>query len=611
MAWWSGVVRPKGHIERSTLYAIAAMTLLPVVVALCRILALPGQSLYLPGLGLLWAFGDFLNQYFVFDWIPPADRPSILFLLLLPTGALLVAIFRLTLGIRVLGLRAILLAMGFQAIGMLPSLVLMVAVIGTIAAVRPWLRRIRVPLYGRLTFVLCLSAALMLGAALIGPWLGSEAVWRAAFFPAIIMAMMAESIAKTLEQDDGVVAAWRGAWTVVLALLLALLDEPVIGLTYEFPELVVTQLMAIVLVAEFLDLRLLEPWPERLSRYLSGERLWFHGRPRVALVRNRGQGDTVSPLGRPAPDRYQRRSVQSQVDALRERGFVVKVFEGDRQVVRELARFLRPDHLRGTPGGIVLNLATGVQGEGRFLHVPAALEMAGFAYTGPDPAGHAILADRFALMTLLGRSQVPVPKQLLVADPAAPPAVTLPAIVRPRFEPDGRGHVVSSRRALRSAVRSVRSAYGQAAVVEPLTRGRKLAVSLLGNEQLEVLPLVEVVRRAPKICPADVDAASASRIRALARAAFHAAGCRDYARVDVRLPSAGEPVVVDVRWENLFARRGAFLTAAAAAGYGLADVMQRIVSEAAKRYGLWPSPEPELVAVADVVSLAERRVVAG
>jgi D-alanine-D-alanine ligase len=464
-------------------------------------------------------------------------------------------------------------------------------------------------MYGRLTFVLCLAASVMIGAAVVGPWLGSENIWRAAFFPAIIMAMMAEGVAKTLERDDLVLACWRGAWTIVLALLITVVDGPATSLSYRFPEIVITQLMAIVLISEYLDLRLLEAWPPRLSRYFAGVRRWYDGRPRVALLRNRGPADVIATLGRPG--RYRQGSVQGEVDALRAWGFDVAVFEGDRTAIGELARYLAPDPRTSAPGGIVLNLATGVQGEGRYLQVPALLEMLGLAYTGPDPLSHARLADRVAMMTLLARAQVPVPRQLLVDDADHAPAVKLPAIVRPRCEPDAPRHVVSSRRALRSISRRVRRRYGQPAVIEQPVGGRKICAALLGNEDLETLPLVEVLSGGRKVCPAPLDEATASRVRALARAAFRAMGCRDYARVDLRLPDTGGPVVVDVRWADLFAGGGAFLKAAETAGYGLGEVLQRIVTAASARYATPPAVEQEPSPGADVVSLAERRAVGG
>jgi D-alanine-D-alanine ligase len=258
----------------------------------------------------------------------------------------------------------------------------------------------------------------------------------------------------------------------------------------------------------------------------------------------------------------------------------------------------------------VLNLATGVQGEGRFLHAPAILEMVGLAYTGPDPLGHARLSDRLAMMTLLARAQVPVPRQILADEANETPAVKLPVIVRPRCEPDAPRQVVSSRRALRTVVRRIRREYRQAAVVEQPVGGRKICVALIGNDDPETLPLVEILSGGRKICPAELDRASADRIRGLARAAFRALGCRDYARVDLRLPESGGPVVVDVRWADLFAGGGAFLKAADAAGYGLGGVLKRIVAAAGSRHATAPSSGDE-PSVPDVVSLAERRAIGG
>jgi D-alanine-D-alanine ligase len=149
-------------------------------------------------------------------------------------------------------------------------------------------------------------------------------------------------------------------------------------------------------------------------------------------------------------------------------------------------------------------------------------------------------------------------------------------------------------------------------VVETLIRGRRINVALLGNHVLECLPLVE---RLPggggQTCPAQLDEADVNRIRAVAHKAFWAAGCRDYARIDIRLSIADEPVVIDVKSVDLFARQGAFLTAAQAAGYGFGDVTRRILTEAARRYLPSPYQPRDSRDAGSVVSLAERRTAAG
>ncbi|HEX6852725.1 MAG TPA: 7TM domain-containing protein [Candidatus Polarisedimenticolaceae bacterium] len=606
------LVRRKGHLGTIPLAVLTALGCLPLGMVFCRILALPGgESLHGFGLGPFREFGELLEQWFTLAWIPASDRPSILYLLMLPTGALFIAIARLTLGIRVLGFRAILIAIGFRASGLVPSLVLMAVVVGTIVAIRPWFRRIRLPLYARVAVILCLSAAIMLGAVLIAPWLRSETVWSVAFFPVIIMAMLAEGVAKTLQQDNAVTAAWRAGWTIALALLIALVDRVIAPIAYQFPELILTELIAIVFVSEFLDIRLLEDWPARLTRLVEGAGFGASERPRVAVVRNQESSRFIGRLGPRTPAKYLSKSVQRPVDALRAQGFRVKVLEGDVTLLRELAAYLPPDPRRGSPGGIVLNLATGVQGRGRFAHVPAMLELAGVPYTGPDPLAQAQLTDRFVLMTLLGEAQVSVPRCRTVSDPKAFVDLDFPLAVRPRFEPDASRIVVRNRERLQAAIREIRRHHAQPAVVEEIVRGRRILASVLGNESLECLPLLEDSEdERTRICPAPLDETQAERVRECARLAFAAAGCRDYARIDIRLSPFGEPFVLDIRWVDLFDRRGAFVTAAAAAGYTFPALMRRIIDEAARRClgaaTVRTGSAPDASA-AKVVSLAARR----
>jgi len=609
-----GLARRKGHIGPKTLAVLAVLGAFPLVLVFCRMLALPGESMSLIGVGPLRALGEVLEQWFSLDWIPPSDRGSILYLLLLPTGALLIAFARLTLGVRVLGFRAILIAIGFKASGFVPSLGLLLVVAAAILAIRPWIRRIRLPLYARVAIILCLSATIMVGALLIAPWLHSDAVWGVAFFPVIIMAMLAEGIAKTLEQDNAVTAAWRAGWTIVLALVIFAADLVIAPFIVQFPELILTEMIAILFISEFLDLRLLEEWPDRLARLVAGARPWFASKPRIAVIRTQGSTGVIGRLGTLAPAKYRKQSVQRPVDALRDQGFQVKVLDGDMTLLRELAGFLPPDPRRGTPGGIVFNLAAGVQGEGRFSHVPAMLEMAGIAYTGPGPVALSRLADRYALMTLLEQASVPVPACRVVSDPGETLDLDFPLSVRPRFEPDAPRIVVRNRRTLRAAVREIRRHYAQPTHVEQVVRGRTIHASLLGNEALECLPLVESTdREGGKTCPAPMEESHAERLRESARMAYAIAGCRDYARIDVRLSTFGEPVVVDIRWVDIFDRRGAFVTAAAAAGYTFPALMRRIVDEAAKRYLVAATARMAAPATANespVVPLADRRAAA-
>ena len=80
-----------------------------------------------------------------------------------------------------------------------------------------------------------------------------------------------------------------------------------------------------------------------------------------------------------------------------------------------------------------MNLATGIQGRGRFSHLPAMLEMAGVAYTGPDPVSYARAQDRYSLLSLLESSDISVPRfELIQAGSRSRQNLQYPLAVRPR-----------------------------------------------------------------------------------------------------------------------------------------------------------------------------------
>jgi D-alanine-D-alanine ligase len=588
--WSEYFVRRKGHIGPLGLWALAIVACLPLLMVLARAAALPGMSLPGPFGEVLRVIGSALNGSVSLEWVPPGDRRAILYILLLPTAALLIALARLTFGLRVLGFRSILIAVGFQEIGIGPSLLLMLIVVAIILAVRPPMQRIQLTFYARTSVILGIAAVIMVAGLLLGPWLRSEMLWSFAFFPVIILAMLAEGVAGTIARDDVWTAAWRAASTILLAFVIAFVSWiPVVReAALRFPELMLTQLVAIVFVSEFLDFRLLEALPARLAGKLRGI---FPDRPgplRVAVVRNRAATSVIGRLGRAASPASRTQSSQVIIDALRGQGFTVQAFEGDMSLLHGLHGFLPTDPATGAPGGIVLNLAAGFQGQGRSCHLPAMLEMAGVAYTGPDPIVHAGLLDRYALLTLLRKAGLPTPRFRLLARASDDLGdLRFPLVARPRYEPDAGRIVLEDRKALVKAVRRIGRVFAQDTLVESLDRGREIRVSLLGNEPVECLPLLEAAGDR-RTCPAALDDAAAQRVRDCAREAYIAVGCRDYARIDIRLTAAGRSQVIGVHAVGLFARKGSFAQSAEAGGYAFDELMRRVVEVAWKRYGVRP-----------------------
>jgi D-alanine-D-alanine ligase len=342
----------------------------------------------------------------------------------------------------------------------------------------------------------------------------------------------------------------------------------------------------------------------------------------IAVVRNQARGGVINRFGNPCPERYGKRTIRQVTEALCGGGHTVAVLEGDKTLLAELERVMPPDPVTMQPTGIVLNMAYGIQGEARYTHVPAMLELAGVPYTGATPLGHAVSLDKAITKRLLNAAGVPTPRFVLMREPHDPaPPLRYPLIVKPRHESTSYGLRLVQRRAeLDDAVDAVVRQYGQAALVEEYIDGREVCVALLGNDPPEVLPAVELSfedralrlmtwddkyhRRADeprKLCPAPLEPGLLATVNDVARATFAACHARDYARVDIRIDPAGHPWVLEINSMASLGAGGSYVRAAHAAGYNFDRLVNRIVEHAHERYfgdraPRGAEPEPALAA---------------
>jgi len=79
------------------------------------------------------------------------------------------------------------------------------------------------------------------------------------------------------------------------------------------------------------------------------------------------------------------------------------------------------------------------------------------------------------------------------------------------------------------------------------------------------------------------DTALIEKVRHLARRAWTVCGLSGYARVDLRLDAAGEPVILEVNANPCLSDAAGFLAAAGRAGLSPGQVVERILAAAAKR----------------------------
>lgn len=337
------------------------------------------------------------------------------------------------------------------------------------------------------------------------------------------------------------------------------------------------------------------------------------------MVCNQARDGVIFRGPRPSPERYGRKTIDGVLAALRERFAVVACLEGDMTLLPELARFMEADG-SDPPPGLVLNMAYGIQGDCRYTHVPAMLELAGVPYTGAGPLGHAVSLDKVIAKTLMETAGIPTPAYAVASHGvrAGSEKLRYPLVVKPRHESTSYGlRLVHDCAELNDAVAEISERFRQDALIEEYIEGREVCLGLLGNNPPDVLPAVELdfegrglrlmtwddkyhrrTDEPAKICPAPLSAPTLRELERLAVATFHACHCRDYARVDIRLDHEGRPWVLEINSMASLGLRGSYVRAAAAAGLDFQTLMERIVSSAWGRHAPSGSCRGRLVGAA-------------
>lgn len=244
-------------------------------------------------------------------------------------------------------------------------------------------------------------------------------------------------------------------------------------------------------------------------------------------------------------------------DALAKLGLHYQLFplKDDIEGVIRALKVYRPD--------VVVNLAEGFMGKSSLeMHVPSILEILRIPYTGSTPLTLGLCQDKGLAKAVLKANDIPTPKYQVMEKNESPRGLRFPLIVKPLREDASIGisrrSFVKNIADLEKQVKYVNNIYNQPALVEEYISGREFNVSILGNEEPTVLPISEIIfefEEEPKIvdyaakwlrdsdeyirtkpmCPAGLSDDLRDRVAEAALKAYRALGCRDYARIDMRL----------------------------------------------------------------------------
>lgn len=327
---------------------------------------------------------------------------------------------------------------------------------------------------------------------------------------------------------------------------------------------------------------------------------------RIAVVHNPSREGVICQFGQPSPEKYSVKHVQMVADAISAWGHQAAVFEADMNLLARLREFMPPEAVTGRPTGMVFNMAYGIQGDARYTHLPAMLEMAGIPYTGSEPLGHSLAQDKVIAKELMQSAGIPTPKFCVLRDDLTlPENMCFPVVVKPRRESTSYGlRLVQTAVELAEAVNAICEKYEQGALVEEYIEGREVCIGLLGNDPVETMPIVELDFRGrnlrlmtwddkyhkradepEKICPAPLNQSVQNEIQEIARATFEVCHLRDYARVDIRVDRDEKPFVLEINSMASLGSGGSYVFGAKAAGYEFGSLVNRIAEATLERYG--------------------------
>jgi D-alanine-D-alanine ligase len=300
-------------------------------------------------------------------------------------------------------------------------------------------------------------------------------------------------------------------------------------------------------------------------------------------------------------------TVEAVECVLRARGHVVRRLGGGRNFL--IAALEAPPEL-------VFNFAEGRGSRSREGHVPAACEMLGIAYTHSDPLTMAVALDKAVAKRLVASAGVATPPFAVVEQLGDLDRLSLsyPLFAKPLCEGSSigirQGAKLASPAALRERVASLLAGYREPVLVEEYCPGVEFTVALLGTAStarvagtmeiaskevlaedfvysLERKRSLSWAQEIEYVVPPRRSAPEIAAVEAVALGAYRALGCRDVARVDVRVGRDGSPMFIEANplpgiapgWSDL-----ALLWERLGKSYD--DLVASILGEACARLGL-------------------------
>jgi D-alanine-D-alanine ligase len=140
--------------------------------------------------------------------------------------------------------------------------------------------------------------------------------------------------------------------------------------------------------------------------------------------------------------------------------------------------------------------------------------------------------------------------------------------------------------------------------VEEFVEGTEFTVAIIGNEEPEVFPVVQITldgqtalgrkfytfaylrNGADYLCPAQIDPAMSQQLQQLALRTYQVVECRDLGRVDFRVDRQGRPYVLEINPLPSLSSQDVFSYVARTTGITYHQIITQILDAALIRHGM-------------------------
>jgi D-alanine-D-alanine ligase len=296
-------------------------------------------------------------------------------------------------------------------------------------------------------------------------------------------------------------------------------------------------------------------------------------------------------------------------NSLRKAGFKVNVLP-----VYNARRFI--NDILNLKTDLIYNFCEMVElGSQEEVFAAGLFELVKVPYTGAPPMTLGLCLDKAKTKIILSHYGIPTAKFDLFnesIDGCKKINLRFPVIVKPVREDASTGinekSVVYDRKELEERVEYIIKMFKQPALVEEFIDGREVNVAILGNNPPVVLPISEIdfshlPSHLPKIvsyeakwipntdyyektipiCPAPLEPELERKIKDIALSCYKIMGCRDYARVDMRIDKEGNPYVLEVNPNPDLSRNAGFMRSASVYGLTPEETIVKIAEIAIER----------------------------